>query len=841
MTLHRLAALLPILLPLMLIPDAGAQTDKGGARAAVGSQEPAPPGDLSKEDEILIIGQRYGDAKVASESEFGEDEIASHGADSIRDLLTRLQPVIGDGEEPVLLINGRPAGFDRSVLAYPTEALDRIAVLKPEAAGQYGHPSGRRVVNLVLKKRFSSLTTDLGADWATGGGQYGGNLAVGRVMIDGPTRWNLQARLGYDSVLHRRSRTVPRRPGAFDTTGYVSGIGGGEIDPALSLAAGKVVTVAGFPPGALSRVPALADFAATAGDTDAADPNDFDDLLPSRRSMSLNLGVTRPVGGALAASLNIAASTSSSRRVRGLPMASVVLPGNSPWSPFAGDVMLTRPLAGGRALRSNNDADMLSLALTLGGVVEGWETNFSAGYSRNWSRSFLENGIDVARVQSLIDAADSGFDPYAPWDDRFLLARHMRSNGENLNARFNVRRNVVTLPGGPLVASFSLNASRSHTENRLNGSPDVPDTTVRTTRDLIDGALVASVPIARRGEGLVAFLGDISVDLTAGGQSVTGSGLRKRFGADLNWSPVPILQLRGSIDHSETAPTPEQLDGPLVTTLTRIFDYARGEIAEPAWIVGGNPALTRGSRDSLALTATVRPLGDQSVSLNIGYRRTDAKGGVSGFPELTPAVEAAFPERVTRDVEGRLITVDARAINIARNTDAELASGIALRFPAKQSAAASNAPQFTFSLRHRWRLQSDLLIRAGLPVIDQLAESGQSRHNLTLQATAGRRGLGATLAGTWNSASSVPTGNQVFNIKPPVTLNLSMFVEPDRLSGTSKKGGLLHDLKISFEVQNLFNGYRRVTLEDGSVPAGYSRDEVDPLGRVVRLSIRKKL
>src|SRR3546814_14681554 len=67
------------------------------------------------------------------------------------------------------------------------------------------------------------------------------------------------------------------------------------------------------------------------------------------------------------------------------------------------------------------------------------------------------------------------------------------------------------------------------------------------------------------------------------------------------------------------------------------------------------------------------------LTLNLGYRQSVAKGGVAAFPELTPAIEAAFPERVTRDAEGRLVAVDARAINIAHDTDADLSSGVALR------------------------------------------------------------------------------------------------------------------------------------------------------------------
>src|SRR5690606_24795738 len=125
------------------------------------------------------------------ESEYDEAEIASHGADSIQDLLARLAPFIDpSGDEPAILINGKPVGFDRSILSYPAEALQRLAVLKPEAAAQYGEPAGKRVVNLVLKKHFSMWNSDAGVDFATAGDQYGGKLSVNRTAISGNTRWS---------------------------------------------------------------------------------------------------------------------------------------------------------------------------------------------------------------------------------------------------------------------------------------------------------------------------------------------------------------------------------------------------------------------------------------------------------------------------------------------------------------------------------------------------------------------------------------------------------------------------------------------------------------------------
>ena len=110
---------------------AGAQAEKI-ASAEQRDARAAPGGGKTEQADIVVVGRRYGEAKVAAESEFDESQIAAQGAENIQDLLTRLAPFIGNGgDTPVILINGRPAGFDQSVLVYPAEALSRLAVLKP--------------------------------------------------------------------------------------------------------------------------------------------------------------------------------------------------------------------------------------------------------------------------------------------------------------------------------------------------------------------------------------------------------------------------------------------------------------------------------------------------------------------------------------------------------------------------------------------------------------------------------------------------------------------------------------------------------------------------------------
>src|SRR5690606_7622840 len=133
-----------------------------------------------------------------------------------------------------------------------------------------------------------------------------------------------------------------------------------------------------------------------------------------------------------------------------------------------------RPLAGDQTLRNENNAKSLGLTLTLSGRIGDWQTNLSASYRRNWSNNLLEQGVDAARVQALLDARDPNFNPYGPWDERYLLSSRNRSRGENLGARLNVSRKVLELPAGPMTTSLSLNASRSQTRSRGNDSLNGP-------------------------------------------------------------------------------------------------------------------------------------------------------------------------------------------------------------------------------------------------------------------------------------------------------------------------------------------------------------------------------
>lgn len=826
----------------------------GSGAAAEDHPAGASPIDAAQPDDIVVTAERYGEAVIAAETELGEDQIAAYGADSIAELIKDIAPLAnGAGGDLVILVNGERIGNSSEISIYPPEVLNRLAILPPEAAARYGYPAGQRVVNLVLKKKFANWQGEGGLTVATAGGRRSDRMSVGRFVIQGPTRWNVQLQVSRDSALLKSERTVPSDGGPIDLAGHIVAVNGGEIDPALSALAGAPVTSAAIPPGALFRAPLLADFVATANAAQLDDPGRYETLLPSGRRIGLNIGATRRLGS-FNASLGLNVNSSRTRGLFGIPMTSIAIPAGSPWSPFANDVMLIRGLAGERALQNSQVNRSVGLSFTLSGAIGDWQTSFTANYSRNWTRSSLERGIDVQNIQGMIDAHDPAFNPYGPWQETLLRVRRNRSRGENIGAQLNMSRPLIELPAGRLTTNLSVRASISRSHSRLYG--DVVDSprAIEAEGRQLNGQLSFNIPLLSRSRGPIKILGDASADFTISGDVATGAKLRRRYGGALNWSPFVFLQLRGSFDYQQMFPSFDQLNGPRIESVNRIYDFAKQEFVEPIWITGGNPELKEGSRQSLLLSGVLRPFNSQIATFNFGYRKALAKGGTTSFPELTPIIEAAFPERIARDASGRLVAIDARAINIAHESSSYLATGVTLQFAGGATGEKGGARadmgrdplQFSVSLTHGWQLTNQLLVREGVPVIDYLdGDGGQSRHNISLQIVAGRRGLGANLTGNWNSAArlrdpAAANGLGDFRYKAWSMFNLGLFIEPEHLGARAKEKNWLSNLKISLDIDNLLAGYRRVTLGDGSTPAGYSRDEVDPLGRTIRLSIRKR-
>ena len=920
-------------------PDSAPGTGEGDADEA----------DTSPSD-IVVTGQRQRGAvigDIAPEEQLGQAEIRSYGVSSIADLLDALSPETASGrgrggEMPVVLLNGRRISGFAEIRDIPTEAIERVDILPEEVALKYGYRADQKVVNFVLRRRFHAFTAEIDDKIATEGGSNTPQGSVDLLHIRRDDRINLDLNYQRTSPLYEGERDIAQSVGGlpYATAGNVTAATFGDpIDPALSALAGTPVSVAGIPASAVNGTPSLADFAATAGQPNVTDLGRYRTLLAASDELTANLVAHKTLFGGIGATLNGRIDATGSTARQGLPQASLAVPADDPFSPFASPVTVDRYLSDGRPLTQTTSGLASHLGVTLDKDVGQWRLSLIGNYDRTTSHTLTDRGVDVSAAQALIDAGDPGLNPFAPLPAglvRTLGRDEARSTANTGHVDMLVNGPLLSLPAGPISPSLRVGFETDdfHSSSARAGLASSGS----VGRDVENGQLNIDVPIASRRKGFLSALGELSANGNFALDHLSDFGTLKTIGYGLHWRPVSALSLVVSTTDERGAPTPQQLGNPTVLTPnTRVFDYVTGTTVDVTAISGGNADLTADHRHVFKAGLTWKPLTKADLTLRADYTRNRIANSIASFPTPTVAIEAAFPDRFRRDEDGALIEVDDRPVNFAREERSQLRWGFDFSMPLvskqqKQFAAwraahpggwrgrgerggdgaqpgspgaapARQTPQgsqdtppppgdggpppggggdgpppggggfggggggfggggrrgggfggpnalggrLQFAVFHTWYFRDTILIRQGVPELDLLNGAaignggGQPQHQVDVQAGITQNGFGARLSATWQSATSV-TGEDAadtLRFHGYTTTSLRLFANIGQQFQLVRKHPWMRGMRVTASIDNLFDQRLHVTDPTGVTPISYQPDYLNPLGRTVRISIRK--
>ena len=384
-------------------------------------------------------------------------------------------------------------------------------------------------------------------------------------------------------------------------------------------------------------------------------------------------------------------------------------------------------------------------------------------------------------------------------------------------------------------------------------------------------------PIAGRGFGA---LGNLSFNGNAEIDQLSDFGTLTAIGAGANWSPLFGLNLVGSWNRQELAPSVRQLGDPFVETPgTRIFDFSNGVLNRVAVVTGGNPDLRMNRRDSFDLGGTWQPFAAVNLKLRADYAQVRIDRPISNIT-VSPEIEQAFPARFVRDGSGDLVSVDLRPVNFASARRDTLLVGFDFTKPLRSRhvsssevqravdrarAAGIDVPQnagvvatsllpaapangrLTLSLTDTITTVDPAAIGSGSPELDYLngapigQSGGQPRHQLQAQAGLSNNGMGARFGASWRSGTRVDdlAGNAM-HFSPVATFDLRLFANVGQYLPIVSRYPWLRGASTRFEVGNIFNARPRVRDATGSIPVGYEPSMLDPLGRTFMISFRKQ-
>lgn len=944
------------------------------------SPKPAPApqaeDDMADDSDIIVTGSRalpgavIGD--IPPEQSLGPADVRSYGVNSVSDLLNELAPQIrsdrGSGGAPVVLLNGRRISSFAEIRDLPTEAIARVDILPEEVALKYGYSADQKVVNIVLRPRFKAITSELGDQFATEGGRNTPSATVDIVTIRRNNRFSLHAGYTDSSPLYENERSINELPSPFTALGTILPApdpnlppgATAEIDPTLTALVGQPVTSAGVPVGAAAGAPALGDFVATANNPGSFDQRPYRTLLSSSRNFQTNLVYARPLGK-VNATINGSFQYTDSTGAQGLPTVSLALPTGNPFSPFGSDVVLDRTAATGfDPLKQRNSAETYHLGAGFNGQFgTQWRWSLTANYDRVDSETFSETGFDVTGVQARLDAGDPTFNPFGPinpLDYAIAPANRGQSSSNSGTVDALVNGKLLKLPAGDISTAIRVGGSLSNLDSqsfRFDTQTGVGQSTgASTTRNIASGQVNVDVPLTSKSKNVLAFVGDLSINGNIAVQQLSDFGTLTTRGYGANWQPIKGVRLIASITDQDDAPSAGQLANPTVTTPNvRVFDYVKGETVSVASTTGGNPFLNADSKHTFKLGLTLKPWDKTDFTLTANYVKSSVRNAIASFPSATAAVEAAFPQRFTRDSDGDLIAIDSRAVNYARTDRSELRWGFNISKPIKSKLqkqveafragtgpnpfqglrlpnnrrfgeraqgaggppgeggtpnaagtppadgstpnATGTPPQdgapggdrpgggrfggggfrggggggfrgggggggrgqfgggggrLQFAFYHTWHFTDRVEISPTLPIIDLLnggaiGSGGQSRHELEAQGGYSNNGIGVRLSADWQSGTHVlggtPGNPNPLDFSSLGTINLRLFADLTQQLKFLKKNPWAAGMRVTLGVNNILDTRQRVRDANGQTPISYQPDYLDPMGRTIRLSVRK--
>lgn len=581
-----------------------------------------PPAAAPDENVIVVTADRLRgqvQTDVPPVVELDAADVAAVGASSLEDLIAQLAPQTGSGRgrggRPVFLVNGQRVSSFRELRRYPPEAIQKVEVFPEEVALQFGYPADQRVINFILKDNFTSREFEGEYGFPTAGGRASGEIEVAQLTIDGPNRLSLAADYNTSSLLTEAERGIIQTPGSRPSVA-------GDPDPAAyrSLAAdSEELEIEGTWNTSFGEGPSAATF-----------------------------------------SLNGSHGRSFSRSLSGLDT-----------------VLLTS--AQGTELRTL-DANPLerrgkvvtsAIASSFNTPLGDWNLAVTGDGSLTESSSVIDRRRDGQVLQDLVDAGMLTMDaplPFVP------SAGRDRAESEVLSATTlaTLRGTPLLLPGGELGVTFDTGFAWNRiasTDTRGAAGESV------LKRGDLSAGVNLTIPIASAREGFLAPLGELGVNLGGGVNRLSDFGTLTDWTAGANWRPSESLSLQASYTAREAAPGLSALGDPQIVSFNvPVFDFATGDTVLASITSGGNPFLLAETQRDIKLSASYDLDWFQRANFRVEYFRNRSENVTEGFPLLTPEIEAAFPDRVTRE-SGQLVAIDRRPVTFAERNSSRIRYG----------------------------------------------------------------------------------------------------------------------------------------------------------------------
>ncbi|GAA0679500.1 hypothetical protein GCM10009102_35190 [Sphingomonas insulae] len=835
--------------------------------AAAAAQAPSTPqptaaqsdADEGDENEIVVTGRRPPGAVVGdipAEQILSPADIRSYGVSSVSDLLTELAPQTrsGAGGPPVVLLDGKRISGFQEIRDIPTEAILRVDILPEEVALKYGYTADQKVVNFVLRRRFRSTTVELADRQATDGGRNTPQGELDLLTIRSGARLNIHSKYQQSSGLTESERdialaTTEGAATGFDQRPYRTLLPFARSFGTNATYARPLGDVTASLNGELTATQSVGRFGLP---LDAAGAPLGDNALEQR-----NNGVTGHVG----TSLNGRLSPRWMWTVTGA-------------YDRADNRTVTETGIGtaNRARSISNTAEVEALVngplftLPAGDVSTAIRVGAdTSDFSSRSVRGLTTTTGDISR-----DSVDGRINIDVPIASR---SRAVLGFLGNLSVNGNVAVNRLSDFGTLTAYGYGLNWGPVEGV-RVIGSINQQDIAPSAAQL---GNPIVTTPNVR----VFDFVQGQTVTVTTvtGGNPGLASSDRRVTRLALNLKPWSDKDLTLTANYTKqdvrnpiqalTSPTaafeaafPDRFirdgDGNLVRVDRRSINFARSESEQIRWGINfSKPIKSKIQKQIEAFRAGTGP--NPFAGLRFpGANGRPGEGGPGGGPDRareggsrdgTPPADAPPAGGPPPAADGQ-----QAAATPGEGGRRGPGGGGGRGFGGGGfggGRGGQGGGRIQFALYHTWHLTERVTVANGGPVLDALngdiigssTSDGQSRHEFEGQAGYSNNGIGVRLSANYATGTRVNGGTaanpQPLRFEGLATADLRLFADLGQQLELVKAHPWVRGARVTLSVDNVFNTRQQVRDATGVTPITYQPDYRDPLGRTVRLSLRK--
>lgn len=800
----------------------------GTAQAQTGAAEHEEDTEV---EEFVVSGTRtlpgavIGD--IAPELSISPREIRAYGAASVTELLDALAPQTnsgqGSGGRPVVLINGaRTSGFSE-IRDMPTEAIARVDILPEEVSLKYGYPAEQKVINIVLRQRFQAwLAEGIGSTPTQSGGGQSVGAHGGLLKIQQGRRLTLDAKVTEVEPILESDRDVVDGEGAFRT--LQSGSTDVTLNAVLAQPLGRGVS------GTVNGTFQSTDTDSRLGQSSATG----EPLI--RRSQVEDSRLAGVMSGAYAGwqwsyTAELSNNVSKSNTDRALAALAYTDWTRAVTTSAQTDLVLNRAFGAlpagqisstltARASTMELDSDALragigqssDLTRTIGQLQASFDVPLTrAGEGLGETIGKVSGNVNMG-IQNLSDFGDLAtlgaglnWTPVKPV--RFLASYSRTDQAPTMNQ---LGDPVTATPG---VRVFDFERGETVEVIRVTGgSPD------------LDG-----------GRKDVLKLGVTYKPFEKTNLTFQANYVSTRTDDAVVAFPSASTQVEDAFPDRFR----RDADGVLVQIDARPVNFARQSRDELRWgftysrPVGPPPPTPEQIAAMRRARAEARPAAEGAPA---GQAQQQSPGATSGEPprEGPPPGEGGGPPSGGPGGGG-----------FAGGPGGPGGGGRGGGF----GGFGGGGPRggvFQVGLYHTLAFRDDVLIRPGLPKLDLLDGGalgnggGSPRHQIDLQTNYTKAGLGVAMNAKWQSATHVDGGTAAENLEFEdfATVNLRLFADLGQ-QPIAREHKWLRGARATLSINNVFDSRQDVRTPAGLTPISYQPDLMDPVGRSVKLTVRK--